>query len=176
MPAKQQGSAPRAVDWPVRSPATFTRCDLSLSKTRKGAILPQNHSESGECRLRVWHGAIMPASSISGDFRSACHVVASRSASKSCSATSSSEHRFNTAFRLNMVRDIVFSSFSCDTTATPLARVQIHSKVSRRSQYLLRSTTLIGFFSIPNRDIAAGNVFRASRSASSSVPNGGASP
>src|SRR5712692_7051027 len=49
---KQQGSAPRAVDWPVRSPATFTRCDLSLSKTPNGAILPQNHSESGECRLK----------------------------------------------------------------------------------------------------------------------------
>ena len=47
---KQQGSAPRAVDLPVRSPATFTRCDLSLSKTPNGAILPQNHSESGECR------------------------------------------------------------------------------------------------------------------------------
>jgi hypothetical protein len=52
MPAKQQGSAPRAVDWPVRLPATFTRCDLSLSKTPKGAILPQNHSESGECRSK----------------------------------------------------------------------------------------------------------------------------
>src|SRR6266849_9762719 len=50
---KQQGSAPRAVDWPVRSPSTFTRCDLSLSKTPNGAILPQNHSESGECRLNV---------------------------------------------------------------------------------------------------------------------------
>src|SRR5713101_6103375 len=48
---KQQGSAPRAVDWPVRSPATFTRCDLSLSKTPNGAILPQNHLESGECRF-----------------------------------------------------------------------------------------------------------------------------
>ena len=52
MPAKRQGSAPRAVDWPVRSPATFTRCVLSLSKTPKGAILPQKHSESGECRLK----------------------------------------------------------------------------------------------------------------------------
>src|SRR5713226_5300907 len=60
---KQQGSAPRAVDWPVRSPATFTRCDLSLSKTPNGAILPQNHLESGECRVNklavsIWEFAV----------------------------------------------------------------------------------------------------------------------
>src|SRR5438105_3655039 len=51
MPAKQQGSTPRAVDWPVRLPATLTRCDLSLLKTLKGMILPRNHPESGECRF-----------------------------------------------------------------------------------------------------------------------------
>jgi hypothetical protein len=50
--ATTRNQKPRAVDWSVRPPATFTRCDLSLSKTPKGAILPQNHSESGECRLQ----------------------------------------------------------------------------------------------------------------------------
>jgi hypothetical protein len=37
-----------AFNWPVRPSATLTRHDLSLPKARS---YPQNHPESGECRL-----------------------------------------------------------------------------------------------------------------------------
>jgi hypothetical protein len=47
-----------AAYWPVRPPAEHAMQDLSLLRTPDVAILPDNHSESGECRfnppLPVW--------------------------------------------------------------------------------------------------------------------------
>jgi hypothetical protein len=57
MPAKQQGSAPRAVHWPVRSLATFTRCELSLSKTPKGAILSGAGHSCIDRRVNEFHAS-----------------------------------------------------------------------------------------------------------------------
>src|SRR5215472_15157287 len=108
----------------------------------------------------------MLGSLASRDFRPAGHATGSQSDMKSQLARSDSGCGFNAASAVNMARGVrLFSLMSPMVLVISSSRVAIHCKVSRRSQYILRSAAVIAFsrFGGVKRGKAAVALYRRAR-------------